>query len=92
MPANVIEVLGAPATTADDPPTAVENAAAWGARVIGDARTADMFLQGLVNRLEFSADGTTWILYGTDDTTPLVSGVAVRLGDSINGLRSTNPT
>jgi hypothetical protein len=73
------------------PPTAAENATAWGARVIGNARTADMYLQGLTNKIDFAADGLSWTLYGTDDATPIATGSATRLGDSIGGLRGADP-
>jgi hypothetical protein len=66
-------------------------AAAWGARDIGDGRTADMFLQGLTNRIAFSADGLSYTLYATDDTTALATGTAARLTTSVGGLRSVDP-
>lgn len=66
-------------------------AAAWGARVLGNSRTADMFLQGLTNRIEFAADGLSFTVYATNDTDPLVAGVATRLAADVGGLRSINP-
>lgn len=73
-------------------PTAAQNAAAWGARVIGNGRTADMYLQGLTNRVAFAADGLTWTLYSTDDATPLYEGTATRLATDVGGLRAIDPT
>jgi hypothetical protein len=73
-------------------PTADQNATAWGARDIGNGRTADMYLQGLCNLITFSADGTTWTLYSTDDATPLYTGTSTRLATTVGGLRSINPT
>lgn len=80
----------APAAVGDIP-TAAANAAAWGSRVLGNGRTADMFLQGLTNRIAFSADGLTATLYSTDDTTPLVEMVATRLATTVGALRSVDP-
>ncbi len=73
------------------PPTATENATAWGARVLGNSRTADMFIQGLTNKYVFAADGLSWTLYGTDDATPLATGTSVRLDGTIAGLRTVDP-
>ncbi len=67
-------------------------AAAWGASVVGNSRTRDMYLQGLTNKLEYAADGATWTLYSTDDTTSLATGTASRLGTTVGGLRAMDPT
>jgi hypothetical protein len=72
-------------------PSAERIAAVWGSRSLGNGRTADMFLQGLTNRIDFAADGLSGTLYATDDTTALVTFTATRLGDSVGGLRSLNP-
>lgn len=66
-------------------------ATAWGSRVIGNGRTADMFLQGMTNRVDFAADGSTFTLYSTDDTTPLATGTATRLSSGVGGLRGVDP-
>jgi hypothetical protein len=50
-----------------------------------------MFLQGLTNRIAFSADGLSYTLYATDDTTALATGTAARLTTSVGGLRSVDP-
>jgi hypothetical protein len=73
-------------------PTAAANAAAWGASVVGNSRTRDMYLQGLSNKIAFAADGLTYTLYASDDTTVLFSGTATRLATSVGGLRSVDPT
>jgi len=80
----------APAATGDIP-TAAAIAAAWGSRVLGNGRTADMYLQGLTNLVSFAADGLTWTLYATDDVTPLATGTSTRLSTSVGGLRSVDP-
>lgn len=66
-------------------------AAAWGASEIGDGRTRDYFLQGGVNKIEFAADGLSFIIYATDDTTPLYAGTVTRLSATIGGLRTLTP-
>jgi hypothetical protein len=50
-------------------------AAAWGASIIGNSRTRDMFLQGLTNKIAFDVPGIgQYTLFSTDDTTPLKIG------------------
>jgi hypothetical protein len=73
-------------------PTAAENAAAWGASVVGSGRTRDYYLQGGTNLIAFAADGLSWTLYATDDATPLQAGTATRLAASVGGLRGVDPT
>lgn len=80
----------APAAVGDIP-TAAAIAAAWGSRVLGNGRTADMYLQGLTNKVEFAADGLTATLYSTDDTTPLATFTSTRLATTVGGLRSLDP-
>lgn len=65
--------------------------AAWGASVVGNGRTRDMYLQGMTNKVSFAADGLSWTLYSTDDTTPLFTGSSVRLGAAVGGLREVDP-
>lgn len=72
-------------------PTAAQNATAWGASIVGNSRTRDMYLQGLVNKIAFAADGLTYTLYASDDTTELATGTATRLATSVGGLRSVDP-
>jgi hypothetical protein len=81
---------GVPVTTGV-PDAPVANATAWGTRVIGDGRTADMYLQGLVNRIDTDAAGTTGTLYSTDDTTPLKTFAMGRLSTDVGGVRSFDP-
>lgn len=77
--------------TAVPTPGGAAFAAAWGARDLGDGRTADLYLQGLTNRIEFAANGLSYTVYSTDDTTPIATGVATRLAANVGGLRSVNP-
>jgi hypothetical protein len=72
-------------------PTAAQNAAAWGARELGNGRTADMFLMGYANRIDFAADGLSATLYSFDDVTVLQELDATRLPTSVGGLRSVAP-
>jgi hypothetical protein len=39
----------------------------------------------------FAADGLSYTVYGTDDTTPIATGTATRLASDVGGLRSTDP-
>jgi hypothetical protein len=66
-------------------------ATAWGASVVGNSRTRDMYLQGLTNKIAFAADGLTYTLYASDDTTTLFTGTATRLATTVGGLRSVDP-
>jgi hypothetical protein len=72
-------------------PTASAIATAWGSRVLGNSRTADMYLQGLTNRIAFAADGLSYTLYATDDTTAIATGTSTRLANTIGALRETDP-
>lgn len=72
-------------------PTAAQNAAAWGASVVGNGRTRDYFLQGGMNKVESGAAGTAFTVYATDDSTPLYTATGVRLATSVGGLRSIDP-
>lgn len=74
------------------PPTAAANATAWGDRVIGNGRTADLYLQGATNKVTFAADGLSWTLYDSLDTTPIYSGTSDRLATSVGGLKGIDPT
>lgn len=65
--------------------------AAWGASVVGGGRTRDYFLQGGANRVDFAADGLTFTVYATDDTTVLYQGTATRLATTVGGLRGIDP-
>lgn len=65
--------------------------ATWGARIIGNGRTADMYLQGLVNKVAFAADGLSATLYSTDDTTPLVTFTATRNPLTLGSLKNLDP-
>ena len=80
-----------PATVAavGDIPTAAQIATAWGASVVGNGRTRDYFLQGATNKVVRTA--TTFVLYSTDDLTPLMSAVATQDG-SLDPLASIDPT
>jgi hypothetical protein len=52
-------------------PTAAQNAAAWGARVVGNSRTADFYLQGGINKFAFDVPTAgSWTLYASDDVDP----------------------
>lgn len=66
-------------------------AAAWGGRALGNGRTADMYLQGLVNKIEFAADGLTATLYSTDDVTPLKTFTATRNPLTLGSLKNLDP-
>jgi len=79
-------------TQLDALPTAAENATAWGASIIGNSRTRDYFLQGGANKVSFAADGLSFTVYGTDDTTELYTGTSTRLATTVGGLRSIDPT
>ncbi len=72
-------------------PTAAQNAAAWGASVVGNGRTRDYYLQGGVNAIAFAADGLTFTVMAADDVTPLYTGTATRLATTVGGLRSIDP-
>jgi hypothetical protein len=74
-----------------EPPTAADNATAVANYDIGNGRTIAYFLQGGSNRIAFAADGLSFTVYTTDDTTPLYTGTSTRLGSTIGGLRSTDP-
>lgn len=91
---STVQVTGAPTniTFPSAIPSDAENAAAWGARDLGNGRTADLYLQGLMNRLEFAADGLSFTLYASDDLTPIYAGTSTRLSAAVGGLRGINPT
>lgn len=67
---------------------ASEIATAWGSRVLGNGRTADMYLQGFMNKVEQSADGLTITIYASDDITPLQEVAATRLATTVGGVKN----
>jgi hypothetical protein len=53
----------------------VASAAAWGASVVGNGRTRDMYLQGMTNKVAFDVPGAgQYTIYASDDSTTLVTG------------------
>ncbi len=74
-----------------DIPTAAQNATAWGSSVIGNGRTRDYFLQGGSNKITFAADGLSYTVYMTDDTSVLYTGISTRLATTVGGLQSVDP-
>lgn len=75
--------------TALSVPTAAAIATAWGARVLGNGRTADYYLQGGANKTVRTANAFTVYLY--DDSTPLMTSVLTESG-SLNPIASVDPT
>ncbi len=59
---------------------------------IGNGRTVGYFLQGGANAVSFAADGLSFTVFGTDDTTTLYTGTSTRLSTTIGGLRAIDPT
>ncbi len=73
-------------------PTVADIAAGIVAYDLGNGRTVSYFLQGGTNKVTFAANGLSYTVYSTDDTTPLYTGTSTRLAASVGGLRSIDPT
>lgn len=73
---------------------ATENAAvatAWGASVVGNGRTRDMYLQGMTNKVAFDTPvAGQYTIYASDDTSVLISGVFTTA--AVSPVVSLDPT
>lgn len=74
-----------------DIPTVTQIATGVVGFVIGNGRTVSYFLQGGSNKIAFAADGLSYTVYHTDDSSVLYAGSSLRFDADVGGLKAVDP-